>query len=120
MISSVARKLPRRVTTSSAWATSTAGVCKQYPVILGAELDFLLEVLHDTFQFASIPTIPMANPFPLPQAGYVAFIINPEDSVVAGYRIMELSLEARQRWSVMGDLLREWTEPILPVHAHIR
>lgn len=97
--------------------TSRASVdyVRRYPVILGSEMEFPDAVLNGLMQFANIPTIPMFNPFPLPQAGQVGFILNPdkpETPPAGAYQIMELPLEARQRWAHLGDLIRELSSPL--------
>lgn len=88
---------------------------RRYPVILGSEMEFPDAVLNGLMQFAHIPTIPMFNPFPLPQSGQVGYILDPDKPELppaGAYRIMDLPLEARQRWAHLGDLIRDLSSPL--------
>ena len=86
---------------SELWAKESAlEFIKQYPVILGSEMEMPEFMLRDARRVASIPTIPMVNPLPLKQMGQVAFIIDINDihaPVLGGYRISELPQEAPRR-----------------------
>lgn len=81
------------------------------PVILG----FTIESLnHRISEINETQAIHMLNPYPLPQYGEIAYI--PADSTgqeMLNYSIMQLPLVARQRWSELGDKLRNISAPLL-------
>jgi hypothetical protein len=55
-------------------------------------------------------TISMLNPLPLPQLGEYGLVETNELPVV--YHILDLHLEARQRWQELGEALRELSSPL--------
>ncbi|SRR5579885_765940 len=63
--------------------------------------------------------IPMLNPFPLPQMGEYAFV-EQDSGVLYSYYIMQLPLQARQRWMFLGELLKSLAAPLLWPAYHER
>lgn len=63
--------------------------------------------------------IPMLNPFPLPQMGEYAFV-EQDGGELYSYYIMQLPLQARQRWMAFGELLKSLAAPLLWPAYHER
>jgi hypothetical protein len=63
---------------------------------------------------AHVPATPiyMLNPLPLPQHGEYALVTEPGAEEVTPYYILELSLEARQRWAALNDAITRLSEPL--------
>jgi hypothetical protein len=59
---------------------------------------------------AMYTTIPMLNPLPLPQLGEYGLV--EDNEFLVAYSILDLHLEARQRWQELGEAIRELSSPL--------
>lgn len=67
------------------------------------------------FSIASNPPptpVYMLNPLPLPQHGEYALVMESDREEVAAYYILELPLEARQRWVALNEAINRLSEPL--------
>ena len=58
-----------------------------------------------------VAEIAMLHPLPPPQIGEYALLPD-EDGQLLAYHIMDLSLEARQRWAALGEMIRTLAAPL--------
>src|SRR6202043_759048 len=57
--------------------------------------------------------IPMLNPFPVPQFGEYAFVVNEGESALTVYHIASLPLHVQSMRGMLGELLRVISAPLL-------
>lgn len=90
---------------SQAWYRASSNTGERIPALLA----FTIESLPEP------QTIPMLNPFPVPQVGEYGIVVETEtlEKELFLYNIQALPLESRQRWVALGDALRKLSEPLL-------
>lgn len=84
----------------SLWYPATSG--EPLPVLLAFTLAETQDVLEETA---------LQHPLPPPQIGEYGLIADETGQLIA-YHIMDLGLEARQRWSALGEAIRSLSAPL--------